>query len=254
LINNDELSQIGDNDSGRIFYFAFEEEKPLKLTWLIKMIDSLGISEKLSLNNSNSKFEVSKEVPILKDYKNVKHPEIKVFSKDYEAYAYPEFGIFIWRNESEYLSIRCGPVGQNGIGGHSHYDQLSLECFTDNKWIARDPGTGTYTDDITIRNKFKSLEYHWGPNINIKFKKEDEFDCFKLNNMSDGNVLTFNKESFLGVAEFNGNKIYRKMDLNDGVLSIEDFSKLQNLQQYDSWGEKTGGVKRQFSEGYKRFS
>ena len=252
LINNDELSQIGDNDSGRIFYFAFEEEKPLKLSWLIKMIESLEINEKLII--SDHIFEVSKEIPILKDYKHVKHPEIKVFSKDYEAYAYPEFGIFIWRNESEYLSIRCGPVGQNGVGGHSHYDQLSIECFTDNKWIARDPGTGTYTDDITIRNKFKSLEYHWGPNINIKFKKEDEFDCFKLNNMSDGNALTFNKESFLGVAEFNGNKIYRKMELNDGVLSIEDFSKLQNLQQYDSWGEKTGGVKRQFSEGYKRFS
>ena len=252
LINNDELSQIGDNDSGRIFYFAFEEEKPLKLSWLIKMIESLEINEKLII--SDHIFEVSEEIPILKDYKHVKHPEIKVFSKDYEAYAYPEFGIFIWRNESEYLSIRCGPVGQNGVGGHSHYDQLSIECFTNNKWIARDPGTGTYTDDITIRNKFKSLEYHWGPNINIKFKKEDEFDCFKLNNMSDGNVLTFNKESFLGVAEFNGNKIYRKMELNDGVLSIEDFSKSQNLQQYDSWGEKTGGVKRQFSEGYKRFS
>ena len=252
LINNDELSQIGDNDSGRIFYFAFEEEKPLKLSWLIKMIESLEINEKLII--SDHIFEVSEEIPILKDYKHVKHPEIKVFSKDYEAYAYPEFGIFIWRNESEYLSIRCGPVGQNGVGGHSHYDQLSIECFTNNKWIARDPGTGTYTDDITIRNKFKSLEYHWGPNINIKFKKEDEFDCFKLNNMSDGNVLTFNKESFWGVAEFNGNKIYRKMELNDGVLSIEDFSKLQNLQQYDSWGEKTGGVKRQFSEGYKRFS
>ena len=252
LINNDELSQIGDNDSGRIFYFAFEEEKPLKLSWLIKMIESLEINEKLII--SDHIFEVSEEIPILKDYKHVKHPEIKVFSKDYEAYAYPEFGIFIWRNESEYLSIRCGPVGQNGVGGHSHYDQLSIECFTNNKWIARDPGTGTYTDDITTRNKFKSLEYHWGPNINIKFKKEDEFDCFKLNNMSDGNVLTFNKESFLGVAEFNGNKIYRKMELNDGVLSIEDFSKLQNLQKYDSWGEKTGGVKRQFSEGYKRFS
>ena len=252
LINNDELSQIGDNDSGRIFYFAFEEEKPLKLSWLIKMIESLEINEKLII--SDHIFEVSEEIPILKDYKHVKHPEIKVFSKDYEAYAYPEFGIFIWRNESEYLSIRCGPVGQNGVGGHSHYDQLSIECFTNNKWIARDPGTGTYTDDITIRNKFKSLEYHWGPNINIKFKKEDEFDCFKLNNMSDGNVLTFNKESFLGVAEFNGNKIYRKMELNEGILLIEDFSKLQNLQQYDSWGEKTGGVKRQFSEGYKRFS
>ena len=91
------------------------------------MIESLEINEKLII--SDHIFEVSEEIPILKDYKHVKHPEIKVFSKDYEAYAYPEFGIFIWRNESEYLSIRCGPVGQNGVGGHSHYDQLSIECL-----------------------------------------------------------------------------------------------------------------------------
>ena len=254
LIIDDELSQIGDNDSGRIFYFAFEEEKPLKLTWLIKMIESLEINENQSINKKDNTNRVSKEIPNLKNYKHVIHPEIKLFSKDYEAYAYPEFGIFIWRNDSEYLSIRCGPVGQNGVGGHSHYDQLSIECFTNNKWIARDPGTGTYTDNISIRNKFKSLEYHWGPNIDVNFKEEDEFDCFKLNNMSDGNVLTFSKESFFGVAEFNKSKIFRKIKLVNGVLSIEDYSKLQNLQQYESWGENTSGIKRQFSEGYKRFS
>ena len=45
---------------------------------------------------------------------------------------------------SEYFSIRCGQIGQNSVGGHAHYDQLSIECFT-GKWIARDPGTGTYT-------------------------------------------------------------------------------------------------------------
>lgn len=254
LIIDGELSQIGDNDSGRIFYFAFEEEKPLKLTWLIKIIESLEINENHIINKNNNMNEVSKEIPNLKDYKHVKHPEIKLFSKDYQSYAYPEFGIFIWRNDSEYLSIRCGPVGQNGVGGHSHYDQLSIECFTDNKWIARDPGTGTYTDDISTRNKFKSLEYHWGPNLNIKFKKEDEFDCFKINNMTDGNVLTFNMENFLGVVEFNGSKVYREIKLDDGILSIQDFSKLQRLQPYDSWGEKTSGIKNQFSEGYKRFN
>ena len=253
LIIDDELSQIGDNDSGRIFYFAFDEEKPLNLTWLIKMIESLEITKNQSIKKNEIIHRVSNKIPNLKDYKHVTHPEIKLFSKDYEAYAYPEFGIFIWRNDSEYLSIRCGPVGQNGIGGHSHYDQLSIECFTDSKWIARDPGTGTYTDNISTRNKFKSLEYHWGPNIDIKFNKEDEFDCFKLNNMGDGNVITFNKNTFLGVAKFNGSKIYRKLEINNGILLIEDFSKLQNLQHYDSWGETDSGIKYQFSEGYKRF-
>ena len=31
-----ELSQIGDNDSGRLFYFSFDEDEPLKMNWLIE--------------------------------------------------------------------------------------------------------------------------------------------------------------------------------------------------------------------------
>ena len=254
LLNNEELSQIGDNDSGRIFYFAFNEDKPLRMTWLIKLIESLDLNKKTQFNDSRYQIEIKKETHNFSEYNRIQHPEIKVFSQDYKAYAFTEFGIYIWRNKEEYFSIRCGPIGQNGIGGHSHYDQLSIECFTNQQWIARDPGTGTYTDDMSIRNSFKSLQYHWGPNINLKFKQEDEFDCFKLNNMSDGKALIFNHDNFLGVANFNGKKIYRKLSINDGIITIEDYSKMKNLKKYESWGESTNGIKVKFSEGYKRFS
>ena len=40
--------------------------------------------------------------------------------------------------------------------------------------------------------------------------------------MTNGNVLTFNMENFLGVVEFNGSKIYREIKLDDGILSIQD--------------------------------
>jgi hypothetical protein len=254
LINNEELSQIGDNDSGRIFYFAFNEDKPLRMTWLIRLIESLDLNKKIEVNDLRYQIEIKKETHNFLEYNSIQHPEIKVFSQDYKAYAFTEFGIYIWRNKEEYFSIRCGPVGQNGIGGHSHYDQLSIECFTNQEWIARDPGTGTYTDDMSTRNSFKSLQYHWGPNINLKFKQEDEFDCFKLNYMSDGEALIFNHDNFLGVATFNGKKIYRKLSINDGIISIEDYSKMKNLKKYESWGESTNGIKVKFSEGYKRFS
>ena len=36
---NGELSQIGDNDSGRLFYFYHDEDDPLKMEWLINLID-----------------------------------------------------------------------------------------------------------------------------------------------------------------------------------------------------------------------
>jgi hypothetical protein len=255
LMNQGELSQIGDNDSGRLFYFAFNEDKPLKMEWLINLIENL-YNDSLEDNGIKEKFkkEIKHEQPSLNGYKKAIHKPIKVFSKDYETYSFKDFGVYIWRNEDEYFSIRCGPIGQNGVGGHSHYDQLAIECFTENKWIARDPGTGTYTDDIQLRNKFRSLDYHWGPKADIKFPNADEFDCFRLNYMSDGEVLTYDKNSFLGYADFNGKRIYRKIRIENGIITIEDYSKDLELREYSSWGEDRNGVKVQFSEGYKRIS
>ena len=255
LVNKGELSQIGDNDSGRIFYHAFNEKKPLKMDWLLDLIDSLypELSEYRKIQDKFNN-EINNEVPTLNKYKKVLHKPIKVFSSDYKAYSFKDFGIFVWRNEDQYFSVRCGPIGQNGVGGHSHYDQLAIECFTNDKWIARDPGTGTYTDNIEIRNKFRSLEYHWGPKAEIKFPNEDEFDCFRLNYMSDGEVLLFDKNNFLGYAEFNGKRIYRKIYINDGIVTIEDYSEDVDLEEYTTWGEEKEGIKVKFSEGYKRLS
>ena len=253
LMNKDELSQIGDNDSGRLFYLNFNEDKPLDMKWLLNLIDFVyedSLEEKKIIKKY--KKEINMEALFLSGYKSVKHKPIKVFSKDYEAYSFMEFGMFIWRNDEEYFSIRCGLIGQNGVGGHSHYDQLAIECFTNDKWVARDPGTGSYTDNIELRNNFRSLEYHWGPKAKIKFPKEDEFDCFKLNYMSDGRVLAFDKYNFLGYAEFNGKRIYRKISIEEGIIYVEDYSNDAELGEYSSWGEDSEGVKVQFSEGYKR--
>ena len=253
LINKEELSQIGDNDSGRIIYSFFNEDKPLKMDWLINLIDNLYETNNQEIKISDQYHQIiNSEDQSFVELSGVKNKSINVFSKDYEFYSFKDFGIYIWRNEDEYFSIRCGPIGQNGIGGHSHYDQLSIECFSKDKWIARDPGTGTYTDDIDLRNKFKSLEYHWGPKPKLEFPKEDEFDCFKLNFMSNGEVLKFDKNNFIGFADFNGKRIYRKIYINDGNISIEDFSNDVELEEYTAWGEENNGIKVQFSNGYKR--
>jgi hypothetical protein len=223
------------------------------MDWLINLIDHF-----FNFENKNSI-----EVPNLKNdsidltsFSRVDHPLIKIFQNDFNLYTFPDFGIFIWRNNdgSEYFSVRCGQIGQNSVGGHAHYDQLSIECFTEGKWIARDPGTGTYTDDIKTRNEFRSMKFHWGPNADIKFPKESEFDCFKLNYMEDGKLLFLDKNNFLGSAVFNGNKIYRKIVIENGNILISDFSNDTNLNPYENWGELNEGVKFKFSKGYKRIN
>ena len=72
--------------------------------------------------------------------------------------------------------------------------------------------------------------------------------------MSDGEVLLFDKNNFLGYADFNGKRIYRKISIEDGIVTIEDYSKDVGLEEYTTWGEEKEGIKVQFSEGYKRIS
>ena len=84
--------------------------------------------------------------------------------------------------------------------------------------------------------------------------KEGEFDCIRLSYMGDGHTLIFNKNNFLGYAEFNGKRIYRKISIHDGEVLIEDFSNDVDLEEYTSWGEDNNGIKVLFSNGYKRVS
>ena len=250
ITNNGELSQIGDNDSGRLFYFQHDEQEPLNLQWLSFLIEEI-IPECKNYKHISENIDESEKIDF-SILNNVTHKEIKAFKNDFIHYSFPEFGLFIWKNSEDYFSIRCGEVGQNGVGGHSHYDQLSIECFLNNQWIARDPGTGTYTDDIKKRNKFRSLEYHWGPLVEMNLPKEDAFDCFKLNYMSNGKVLKFDKFNFVGYADFNGKRVYRKVSLSEETITIQDFSSDVELDEYTSWGEENNGIKVEFSEGYKR--
>ena len=60
------------------------------------------------------------------------------------------------------------------------------------------------------------------------------------------------KNNFVGFADFNGRRIYRKIQINHGVVNIVDFSKDVELEEYNSWGEENNGIKVQFSNGYKR--
>ena len=94
--------------------------------------------------------------------------------------------------------------------------------------------------------------YHWGPNVDLEFPYESEFDCFKLTHAGEGKVLKLNKFNFLGSALFNGKEIFRKVIIENGTIFISDFSKDVQIKPYNNWGELNNGAKFEFSEGYKR--
>ena len=39
---------------------------------------------------------------------------------------HPGIGLYIYHDDQIHFSIRCGQIGQGGVGGHAHNDQLSF--------------------------------------------------------------------------------------------------------------------------------
>lgn len=74
--------------------------------------------------------------------------------------AFPVGGIFVLSAERAHLVVRCGDVGQNGSGGHSHNDVLSYELSIDGIPLIVDSGTYAYTFDVAARNEFRSTRSH----------------------------------------------------------------------------------------------
>ena len=60
-----------------------------------------------------------------------------------------------------------------------------------------------------------------------------------------------NKKKLLYVTSGKG-EIFRKVIINNGIISISDFSKDVQIKPYNNWGEQKNGAKFEFSEGYKR--
>jgi len=142
-----------------------------------KMPEEPSDSEILCLISAQKSERAQTALKVLpKDCKNTQHINIpgNDIREEPKIYVYPYFGLFIYRSKGVYLALRCGPVGQNGNGGHAHNDQLSIDFNVDGMdWIV-DPGTYLYTADPEWRNKFRSTAFH--NTVVIDGKEQNPFD------------------------------------------------------------------------------
>lgn len=77
-----------------------------------------------------------------------------------------EFGLYVFQHGHMCVTLRNGPVGQFGKGGHAHQDQNSLTVCVDGHAVIVDPGTSVYTRNATQRNAERHVSAHatmWWP-------------------------------------------------------------------------------------------
>jgi hypothetical protein len=138
-----------------------------------------------------------------------------------ETLAYPDFGLFIWRNSRSFISVRCGPIGQNGNGGHAHNDQLAIEIEIDGVAWARDPGTYIYRPDFAARNQYRSALAHFVPRHG-RAEPADLIAHFRLEDRAQAQPIRFGPEGFLGMHQGFGFAIFRCVTIGCSSIVIDD--------------------------------
>ncbi|WP_187620317.1 heparinase II/III family protein [Selenomonas ruminis] len=161
------------------------------------------------------------------------------------VYAYTGMGLYIWKSDRLHLIVRCGEVGQNGSGGHSHNDQLSLTLTLDGKTIIADPGSYLYTPDPVMRNKFRGTAMHFTPQPMSGIEQNEWVDgqrgLFSIKkDRTNAQVLYVGRDGIIMRHDGFGTPVWRVVEIcSDGIV-VTDYG--VNLKRW-----KNPGV---FSNGY----
>jgi hypothetical protein len=120
--------------------------------------------------------------------------------------AYPDFGLYLVRSPRIFLAIRCGSVGQNGLGGHAHNDQLGIELVVDgDEWIC-DPGTYLYTPLPNRRDTYRSADAHFGPKVTGGEPRRLGPGLFALGSSGEATTIYWGPLGFAGRVPMTGGR------------------------------------------------
>jgi hypothetical protein len=181
-----------------------------------------GGSNSAIINLSISNF-LALKAPHLSSKKYEYHFEGISLLNDCEWYCYPYFGLYIFRGERIFLSVRAGTVGQNGFGGHAHNDQLSIELQVDGKDIISDPGTYLYTPFSKTRNNYRSIHAHFAPAVDAQESVTLNDGLFRLRNSIYGECIGIGNSEI--ICRTNGGlfSIFRYIKVNQNSVKIVDY-------------------------------
>ena len=138
--------------------------------------------------------------------------------------AYPQFGLYVYKSERLYLTVRCGPIGLNGLGAHAHNDPLAIELWIDGHPLIVDPGSYIYTPLPLRRNSFRSIGAHFSPHFNEVESGDLGLGVFALGNEAQAICVFFSNYQFFGCYQCSSGIIFRELTISQHAVSINDWS------------------------------
>jgi hypothetical protein len=217
---NGNVPQVGDNDSGRVL--IFDEISDQNHSYL------LDIGEHIFDYTFRSQCE-KRDLNIKSWLPGIEKIDIGKLNieprKTDKSIGFKKGGSYFLKADSISLMVTCQPPGQNGIGGHNHYDIGSYTVSINGIPIIVDPGTYTYTRDYAAREYFRSPECH---NVIVleqsAQKSVSGSNIWKLNKYQTVKNIEYARDriEILIADEYNGQEIKRIISIESSSITIID--------------------------------
>lgn len=252
--NNNEIVQIGDNDSGRLvkltpmgdnadnvldhrtllaeidglFKDAIFQDAMNAAALEFSLIQTLAKGRKISGNLFSTQIEqhglyTDNALPYRKETILYEQSEGKGLTQGLKINYYKQFGIVVLRGERLFLSMVVGTTKEKIQIGHTHNDQLSIEVTVDNKYITRDPGEYIYTAAPRIRDCFRSVRAH--NTIHVKGYEQNIFmGTFGIKRNVKSALLYCSENKIVGRTRYADVEHIREIEIDDSKIIVKDFA------------------------------
>jgi hypothetical protein len=158
-----QLPHVGDCDDGRVELLLDDLQQMLLLPVpernSLRVSNLLGLGKRLFSGSRGSTedaqwfglTENTGAAPSIAKQTDTRRQSVTVF---------PQSGTALARAEQAELLFFAVPNGIFGKGSHTHNDKLSFVLRLDGEEVLCDSGTGCYTRDLEVRNRFRATAAH----------------------------------------------------------------------------------------------
>jgi hypothetical protein len=127
------------------------------------------------------------------------------------------------------ITLRNGPVGQFGKGGHAHQDQNSITVCVDGRAFIVDPGTSVYTQNEVQRNAERHVSSHatmwWSGVDQLDAPPADEGLFWLLDDRVRSKVTSISEQQIdAEVASRSGRRHRRRLVVSGDAVEVWDSS------------------------------
>lgn len=259
--SNYEITQIGDNDSGRFIKLTPASkgmnseirENALDHRTLLSAMGGLFINDDYSMYGKDIPLECSfikaisglemvlgkKYNTLLVEYGRQKHIFTEYpYKKENILYEnksrdnlfdeikinfFSKFGLVILHSNRMFLSMVIDTAQNAKYTGHTHNDKLSIELMVDGKYVTRDTGTYIYTAEPKVRDKFRSVNAH--NTIHVRGKEQNVFHgTFDMKKVAKSQLIYCCKECIIAKVQYEGVEHIREVRIGSSQIKVIDYS------------------------------